>query len=115
MLELPIDLEIDWMIGTENSMRTRVYGLCREVEVSVGGIKKTLPFLVIEGSAHEVILGRPWERMVCAKHDNHDDGSFFTTISDSDGNTATLCSVPKNYERNRTVEAGKGRTRLWGP
>ena len=42
---------------------------------------------------------------MCAKYDNHDDGSFFTTISDSDGNTATFCSVPKNHERNRTVEA----------
>lgn len=89
-LGIPIELEIDWMVGTSNSMRSRVYVLCREVEVSVGSVKKTLPFFVMEGLAQEAILGRPWGRMVRAKHDNRDDRSLFTTISDSDRNTATF-------------------------
>ena len=103
------------MVGWANSMRSRVYGLCRRVEVAVGGVRKTLPFFVMEGLAQDVILGRPWERMARAKHDNRDDGSLFTTIFDSEGNTATFCSVPSDHERNMSVQAGKGSTRLWAP
>src|SRR5258706_7507093 len=114
-LEVPIDLEIDWVVGSANSTRSRVHGLCREVEVSVGGVKKVLPFFVMEHLAQDVILGRPWERMVRAKHDNRDDGSLFMTISDAEGNSATFCAVPADHECNRTVQAGKGRTWLWPP
>ena len=48
MLDIPIDLEIDWVVGSANSTRSRVHGLCREVEVSVKGVKKVLSFFVME-------------------------------------------------------------------
>ena len=47
-LDICIDLEIDWVVGSANTTRFRVHGLCREVEVSIGGVKKVLPFFVIE-------------------------------------------------------------------
>ena len=103
------------MVGSVNSTRSRVHGLCREVEVSVRGVKKVLPFFVVEYFAQDVILGRPWERMVRAKHDNRDDGSLFLTISDAEGNSATFYAVPADHERNCTVQAGKGRNWLWPP
>ena len=47
-LDIPINLEIDWVVGSANSTRSRVYRLCKEVKVSVGGVKKVLPFFVVE-------------------------------------------------------------------
>ena len=58
-LDIPIDLEIDWVVGSVHSTRSQVHGLCRKVEVSVGGVKKVLPFFVMEYLARDVILGRP--------------------------------------------------------
>ena len=69
--------------------------------MSVGGIEVNIPFFVMDGVSQEVILGRPWERMTRIKHDNRDDGSCFSTVSDKYGNSATFCSVPANHERNR--------------
>ena len=102
-LDIPIDLEIDWIVGSVNSTRSRGHGLCREVEVSVGGVQKVLSFFVIEYLVQDIILGRPWERMVRAKHNNRDDGSLFLTISDAEENLAIFCVVATDYERNRTV------------
>ena len=100
------------MVGSANSTRSRVHGLCREVQVSVGGVTKVLPFFVMEYLVQDVILGRLWERIVRAKYDNRDVGSLFLTISDAEGNLATFCAVPADHERNHTVQAGKERTRL---
>ena len=99
---LPIDYDIDWTIGSANSQKNRVYGICHEVPVVVGGIIAKCRFFVMENLSQDVILGRPWERLVRAKQDNRDDGSCYTTISDGEGNTATFCSVPTNHERNRS-------------
>ena len=115
MLNIPIDLEIDWVVGSANSTRSQVHRLCREVEVSIGGVKKVLPFFVIEYLVQDIILCRLWEKMVRVNHDNRDDGSLFLTIVDVEGNLATFCTVPVDHEQNHTVQAGKGRTRLWPP
>ena len=101
-LDIPVDLEVDWTVGAANSQRTKVYGICHDVPVSVGGITARCRFFVMENLSQDVILGRPWERVVRAKHDNRDDGSCYTTISDEEGNSATFCSVPSNHERNRS-------------
>ena len=74
-----------------------------------------LPFFIMEYLAQDIILGRPWERMVRAKYNNRDDGSLFLTISDVEGNSATFCAVPADHEQNYTVQIGKGRTWLWPP
>jgi len=49
-----------------------------------------------------MILERPWERLVRAKHDNRDDGSCYTTIHNEGGNSVTLCSVLAHHEKNRS-------------
>ena len=74
-----------------------------------------LCFFFMEYLAQDVILGRPWERLVRVKYDNRHDGSLFLTISDAEGNSATFCAVPADHEQNHTVQAGKGRTQLWPP
>ena len=101
-LDIPVNLEADWTVGAANSQRTKVYRICHDVPVSVGGITARCRFFMMENLSQDVILGRPWERVVRAKHDNRDDGSCYTTISDEEGNSATFCSVPSDHERNRT-------------
>ena len=108
-MELPIDLEIGWVIGSATCHGARLYGLCHDVSVSVGGMEVNMPFFVMDGLSQEVILGRPWERMTRIKHDNRNDGSCFSTVSNKDRNSATFCSVPADHERNHeSSHLGKG-------
>ena len=88
-------------MGSANSQTTKAYGICHNVPVAVGGITARCRFFVLENLSQDVILGRPWERLVRAKHDNRDDGSCYTTIYDEHRNTATFCLVPMHHERNR--------------
>ena len=101
-LNIPVDLEVDWTVGAANSQTTKVYRICHDVPVSVGGITARCRFFVIENLSQDVILGRPWERVVGVRYDNRDYGSCYTTISDEEGNSATFCSVRSNHERNRS-------------
>jgi len=100
-LELPIDLAVDWQLGSANFQKTKAHGICHHVPVTVGGIMARCRFFVLESLSQDIILGRPWERMMRAKHDNRDDGSCFTTIYDECGNAAMFCSVPAHHECNR--------------
>ena len=59
ILDIPIDLEIDWVVHSANSTRFQVHRLCREVEVSIVGVKKVLPFFIMEYLAQDVILDKP--------------------------------------------------------
>jgi len=99
-LGIPIDFSINWSVGSANSQKMKEYGICHDVPVAVGGITARCRFFVLENLLQDVILGRPWERLVRAKHDNRDEGSCYTTIYDEHGNTATFCSVPTHHERN---------------
>ena len=101
-LDIPVDLEGEWTVGAANSQRAKVYGICHDVPVSVGGISARCKVFVMEKVSQDVIVGRLWERVVRAKHDNRDDGSCYTTISDEEGNSVDFCSVPSNHERNRS-------------
>ena len=58
-LDIPVDLEVDWTVGAVNSQTTKVYGICHNVTVSVGGITSRCRFFVMENLSREVILGRP--------------------------------------------------------
>jgi len=100
-LGLPIDLAVDWQVGSANSQKTKAHGICHDVPVMVGGFAARCRCFVLESLSQDIILGRLWERMVRAKHDNRDDRSCFTTIYDKHGNAATFCSVPAHHERNR--------------
>jgi len=37
-LELPIDLIVDWLVGSANSQKTKAYGIGYDMPVIVGGI-----------------------------------------------------------------------------
>ena len=110
-LDIPIDLEVDWTVGASNSQRSRVYGICHDVLITVGGITARCRFFVLENLSQDVILGRPWQRVLRAKHDNQDDSSCYTTVYDEEGNAATFCSVPSNHERNRSRAGNSGEKR----
>jgi len=99
---LHIDLTVDWSVGAANNQRTKAYGICHDVEVTIGGIVTRCRFFVLENLSQDIILGRAWERIVRAKHDNRDDRSCYTTIHDERGNSVTFCSVPAHHERNRS-------------
>ena len=60
-LELPIDLTVDWSVGSANSQKTKAYGICHDVPVTVGGITARCRFFVLENLSQDIILGRPWE------------------------------------------------------
>jgi len=100
-LGIPIDFSIDWSVGSANSQKMKAYGICHDVPVAVGGITARCRFFVLANLSQDVILRRPWERLVRAKHDNRDDGSCYTTLYDENRNTATFYSVPMHHERNR--------------
>ena len=57
-MELPIDLEIGWVIGSATCHRTRLYGLCHNISVSVRGMEVNMSFFVMDGLLQEEILGR---------------------------------------------------------
>ena len=57
-LDIAVDLEVDWTVGAANSQRTKVYGICQDVPVSVGGITARCRFFVIKNLSQDVILGR---------------------------------------------------------
>ena len=75
----------------------RLYRLYNNVKVSVGGIEVSTPFFIIDGLLQNVILGRLYERMTRIKHNNRDDGSCYTTISDKKGNSAMFYLVSVGY------------------
>ena len=58
-LDLTIDLEEDWTVRAGNSQRSRVYGICHEVPITVGGITARCRFFVLENLSQDIILGRP--------------------------------------------------------
>ena len=115
---LPIDLEVDWTVGAAYSQRFWILGICNDVPIMVGGITARCSIFVLENLSQDVILGRAWERLVRAKHNNQDAGSFYTTIYNEEENAATFCSVPSNDERNRsrarTCGERKGCRHLFG-
>jgi len=47
-LDLPIDLAVDWSVGAANNERTKVYGICYYIKVTIGGIVTRCRFFVVE-------------------------------------------------------------------
>ena len=58
-MELLIDLKIGWVISPATCHRARLYRLCYNSSVSVGGMEVNMPFFVMDGLSQEVIPGRP--------------------------------------------------------
>ena len=67
---LPVDMEIRWSIGSANSTMDKVFGVCHSVAVELGGIEIPVPVFILEGALQEFILGRTWDCLARAQHDN---------------------------------------------
>jgi hypothetical protein len=105
---LPIDTEIRWRIDTYDSKTNAELdvhgpiGVCHEVPVDIGGVEVKQPIFVVEHCNNDLILGRPWERMVRAEYINEDDGSYTVKIKSPDGlRMVQFCAVKAEHERNR--------------
>jgi len=128
-LQHPIDVDIasNWKIhGYESDVakaakeiaelekKGNLIGVCHNVAVDVGGVVvKQYLFIVRQLRSVEVILGRPWERAICAQKTNMDDGIFHVKIKSPDGRRVIkFIAVPAQHERNRkfvrTIEKEKG-------
>jgi len=87
-MDLPIDTDIHWRInGYDKPEKARqkaeergAIRVCHDVRIGVGGVDVNLPIFVVEHSNSDLLLGRPWERLVRAKYDNRDDGSLWVEI-----------------------------------
>jgi hypothetical protein len=109
----PLDSDISWRIngydsGAEKELeelgrKKGVLGVCHEVSVDVGGVVvKQHIFVVTHLASTDLILGRPWERMVRAQKTNMDDGSYRVKIRSLDGKRVVeFLGVPAQHERIR--------------
>jgi len=109
----PLDSDITWRIngydsGAEKELeelgkKGGVLGVCHDVSVDVGGVMvKQHIFVVTHLASTELILGRPWERMVRAQKTNMDDGSYRIKIKSLDGKRVVeFLGVPAQHERIR--------------
>ena len=107
-LEIPIDPDINWRIDkydsktNENLDERGVFGVCHEVSVDIGGVDVKQPIFVVERCNNDLILGRPWERLVRAQFINETDGSLTVRITSlDDRKMAQFCAVKLEHERNR--------------
>lgn len=76
--------------------------VCHEVRLNVGGVDAIVPVFVVEESANDLILGRPWEHEVRAHIINEDDGSVTVIIKTKDGRRILrFCAMKADHERNR--------------
>jgi hypothetical protein len=128
-LQHPIDTDINWRINGYDSKAEKeleeleekgnLIGVCHGVLVGVGGVEvKQHIFVVHQLGNTDLILGRPWERMVRAQKINMDDGSYKIQIKSLDGTRKVeFIAVPVQHERIREfvrpkesqgVSAGKG-------
>jgi hypothetical protein len=99
--------------------RGNLIGVRHGVLVDVGGVEvKQHIFVVHQLGNTDLILGRPWERMVRAQKINMDDGSYKIQIKSLDGTRKVeFIAVSVQHERIREfvrpresqgVSAGKG-------
>ena len=97
---LAMDPDIHWRIDTYNTATNEYLGndgpigVCRDVSVDIGSVDVKQHIFVVEHSNHDLILGRPWERLVRAVFTNEDDGSLTVRIKCKDNQRVTqfLCS-----------------------
>jgi hypothetical protein len=107
-MDFPIDTEIRWRIDTYDSKTNSKLdehgpiGVCHNVPVEIGGVEVKQPIFVVESCNNDLILGRPWERMVRAEYINEDDGSYTVKIKSPDNRRMVqFCAVKAEHERNR--------------
>jgi len=75
-LDVPIDDNINWRLGTiKQQVVHPVVGVCHDVPVTVWGVTTRNQIFVVDDPTHDLLLGRPWERVARACIENRDDGS----------------------------------------
>ena len=80
----------------------KVFGVCHSVAVEVGGIEIPVPVFIVEGASQEFILGRTWDRLARAQHDNRQDGLLYISITSlDDRKKATFCAVADRTDGDR--------------
>jgi hypothetical protein len=110
-LALPIDTTINWSSinwsldgfkkAKEHDANTLV-GVCHGVKLSVGGVEATVPVFVVDDANADLLLGRPWERLVRATFTNEEDGSYTCVIKSDDGRRIVrFCAMKADHERIR--------------
>jgi len=107
-LGLPIDTGINWRInGYKDKTRAMLeeakpIGCCHDVSIDVGGIEVKGQIFIVQYCDSDIILGRPWERVVRAHYINEDDGSYTVIIKSPDGRRIVQFTAAKaEHERNR--------------
>ena len=99
---LPVDTEIHWSICSANLRMDKVFGVCHSLAVEVSGIEIPVPVFILEGASQEFILGRKWDRLACAQHDNQLDGSLYISITSLDDRKKdTFCTVADRTDHDR--------------
>jgi hypothetical protein len=70
--------------------------------IDIGGVEARVNVFVVKDSKADLILGRPWERVVRAQFINENDGSLTVRIRSADGRRIiNFCASSSNHERNR--------------
>jgi len=106
-LGIPIDTDINWKIGgyregAEAEQGKGLLGVCHDVKMTIGGVHFKVPVFIVEGGASDLILGRPWERLMRAEYFNEEEGSLRVIIRQPDGlRKVSFIAAPGNHERNR--------------
>ncbi|EPZ30889.1 Ribonuclease H-like domain-containing protein [Rozella allomycis CSF55] len=67
-LSLGIDRSINWVMRNANASKTTMIGVIHECPITIHSITVTVPMFVIDTAEFEVLLGRPWERLVRAQY-----------------------------------------------
>ena len=89
-LRLPIDSDIQSKIcgfreGMQAERDSGLLAVCHDAKMEIGGVVFRVPVCVVARGAHDLVLGRPWERLVRAQYDNRDDGTLWVTITEPGG------------------------------
>lgn len=116
---LPIDDSISWRINAFDSNQASSHksgtghsgmvGVCHDVLIDIGGVAVKQHIFVVEHSNADLLLGRPWERAVCATADNMDNGEVIVTIRSPDGRReAKFVAAHAEHERNRRDARSEG-------
>ena len=107
-LDVPIDDNINWRLGTiKQQVVHPVVGVCHDVPVTVGGVTTRNQIFVVDDPTHDLLLGRPWERVARACIENRDDGSCWVTIKAPDGlREVTFKAAEANSGRERAHVRG---------
>jgi len=107
-MNFPQDTNINWRINSYDADTTaklkasRPLCVLHDVPVNIGGVIAKIHIFVVEHAVADLLLGRPWERVVRAEFKNEDDGSYTVKIRSPDGTRMVkFCAVKADHERNR--------------